>query len=149
MYAPAMDTQLQALQSILDRHVPQQQKIKDTDIPVALIQECVARKSGITRTQMLGERRTKDVTEPRHIAIFLACSLTPNSLTRVAIDFKRRDHTSIMHARDSVRRRIESDAAFAQAVEEYRQAVLAVFEDVRHTEIDNAALRDLLYKMAA
>lgn len=58
----------------------------------------VARRYGVTVDEIEGDRRTKRISQARHIAIYLARELTDSSYPAIGRAFGRRDHTTVMHA---------------------------------------------------
>jgi chromosomal replication initiator protein len=81
------------------------------------IQRKVADYYGLKVSDLLSERRARDVARPRQIAMYLAKKLTPRSLPEIGRRFGKRDHTTVMHAVkkvDQLRRddrEIDSDVA--------------------------------------
>lgn len=62
------------------------------------IQRKVADYYGLKLTELLSERRSREVARPRQIAMYLAKKLTPRSLPEIGRRFGNRDHTTVMHA---------------------------------------------------
>jgi chromosomal replication initiator protein len=62
------------------------------------IQRKVADYYGLKMTDLLSERRSREVARPRQIAMYLAKKLTPRSLPEIGRRFGNRDHTTVMHA---------------------------------------------------
>ena len=78
------------------------------------------RRYSISREEMLGKRRTGDIVYVRHIAIYLIQEYTDLSLKKTGKLFDR-DHTTIISARDSVLKRMKSDAAFSREISEIKE----------------------------
>ncbi len=85
-------------------------------VTIALIKEKVARFHGISQKELEGPRRDQRLTLPRQIAMYLACELTNASLPQIAREFGKKDHTTIMYARDKIRAQIERDPDFRSKV---------------------------------
>jgi chromosomal replication initiator protein len=49
--------------------------------------------------------------------MFIACELTESSLPQIARAFGKKDHTTIMYARDRVKSRMASDEAYYAKVQ--------------------------------
>ena len=62
------------------------------------IQRAVARVFNVSRSDIISERRTKEVVLPRHVAVYLSKELTRNSLPSIGRKFGGRDHTTVLHA---------------------------------------------------
>ena len=85
-------------------------------VTISLIKEKVARFHGITLKELEGQRRDQRLTVPRQIAMYLACDLTNASLPQIAREFGKKDHTTVMYARDKVKEQMERDPEFRSKV---------------------------------
>lgn len=86
-------------------------------ITMPRIQEIVASHFGIKVADLKGKRRSRAVTLPRQIAMYLCRELTDASLPRIGEEFGGRDHTTVMHACEKIRKDSESDAAFMGTIQ--------------------------------
>ena len=75
--------------------------------------EVVARYYGVRPIDILSTRRTKSIVLPRHVAMFLARKHTRFSLEEVGGYFGGRDHTTVMHAVQTIRDRLEQEEPLA------------------------------------
>ncbi|WP_304174851.1 chromosomal replication initiator protein DnaA [Limnochorda pilosa] len=87
---------------------------------IAAIQKAVADYFGVTVDDLLSRRRTRNITLPRQVAMYLARELTDESLPRIGQEFGGRDHTTVIHACDKIRAEQEMDPALARAVQEIK-----------------------------
>ncbi|MDR1193301.1 MAG: chromosomal replication initiator protein DnaA [Peptococcaceae bacterium] len=78
-------------------------------ITVELIQEKVASLFTIRVEDLLSKRRTRDVTIPRQIAMYICRERTEESLNNIGSKFGGRDHTTVLHACKEVRKSLCSD----------------------------------------
>ncbi len=85
-----------------------QARVRPVTIPA--IQRAVAEFFGIRIEEMKAKRRTKGVAFPRQVAMYLCRELTDASLPRIGEEFGGRDHTTVMHACDRVKRALVEDA---------------------------------------
>ena len=85
-------------------------------VTISLIKEKVARFHGITQKELEGQRRDQRLTVPRQIAMYLACDLTNASLPQIAREFGKKDHTTVMYARDKIKSQMERDPEFRSKV---------------------------------
>ena len=85
-------------------------------ITVQLIKEKVAKAHGLTIKEMDQQRRDQRIAAPRQIAMYLACELTDNSLPQIARDFQKKDHTTIMYARDKVKNQMSIDETYRNKI---------------------------------
>ena len=85
-------------------------------ITIALIKERVAKSHGLTVKEMDHHRRDQRLAAPRQIAMYIATELTGYSLPQIAREFMKKDHTTIMYARDKVKEHMASDEAYRNKV---------------------------------
>jgi chromosomal replication initiation ATPase DnaA len=84
--------------------------------PINLIKQVVARAFNITIHEMDSPRRAVTIVEPRHVAVYLAYTITRTSLPELGRRFGDRDHTSILHAVRKISARVASDPEFAVTI---------------------------------
>lgn len=81
------------------------------------IQNTVSKFYGITISDMVGKKRTRNLARPRQMAMTLAKELTQLSLPAIGSGFGGRDHTTVMHAVKSITKLRKDDAETAKAYE--------------------------------
>jgi chromosomal replication initiator protein len=67
--------------------------------------ETIAEHFGVRIQDLIGRRRTRSISHPRQVAMYLARKLTPLSLEEIGAHFGGRDHSTVLHAE----RTIEAD----------------------------------------
>lgn len=92
---------------------------------ILTIQGAVAEHFGITRVELVSRRRTKNVAEPRQIAMYLAKDLTRQSLPQIGRKFGWRDHTTVLHAVNKMRAEVLNGTEMGQAILKIRRELLA------------------------
>lgn len=85
-------------------------------VTIALIKERVAKAHGLTVKEMDHQRRDQRLAAPRQIAMYLATELTECSLPHIAREFGKKDHTTVMYARDKVKDQMQRDEAYRNKV---------------------------------
>ncbi len=80
--------------------------------------KCVADYYGLTRTQIVGKTRTKNIANARHISIYLCRKLLDLPYIKIGEEFGGRDHSTIISSCTKVQNEIEKDRYFAEAVNE-------------------------------
>jgi chromosomal replication initiator protein len=85
-------------------------------ITIPLIKERVAKQHGLSVKEMDNPRRDQRLAAPRHIAMYIAAELTDCSLPQIAREFGKKDHTTVMYARDKVKDLMERDEAYRNKV---------------------------------
>lgn len=78
-------------------------------VGIPMILEAVARRLNVKVTDILGKKRSKACTYPRHVCIYLARQLTGRSLEEIGGYFGGRDHSTILHASRSIARQAEEN----------------------------------------
>ncbi len=87
------------------------------------IQELVARRWRVRPEALSSKRRTKDLTVPRQVAMFLIKETLGTSLVRIGQMFGGRDHSTVIHSIRKVEEDMERDADFRKQVEDAREEV--------------------------
>jgi chromosomal replication initiator protein len=85
-------------------------------ITIAIIKERVAKAHGLTVKEMDNHRREQRLAAPRQIAMYLSTELTDCSLPQIAREFQKKDHTTVMYARDKVKHQMGVDEAYRNKV---------------------------------
>ncbi len=88
---------------------------------IELIQHIVARHYGVSRNDILSQRRTAAVVLPRHIAMYLARTEAALPLPQIGRYFGNRDHTTVLHAVRRIEALIETAPMLAVAIEAIRK----------------------------
>lgn len=94
--------------------------IKDKQIDIALIQSEVERFFNITHDDMISSKRSKGITNPRHIAIYLSRYMTEESLEAIGKKFGGRDHTTVMHSVNKIERDQKDNPQLFDQLEQLR-----------------------------
>jgi chromosomal replication initiator protein len=81
------------------------------------IRELVARRWRVRADALASKRRTKDVTVPRQVAMYLMKETLGMSLARIGELFGGRDHSTVIHSIRKVEEQMEHDPDFRAQVE--------------------------------
>lgn len=76
-------------------------------LPVLL--DVVSRRFDVRIADLQGKKRSRTVTFPRHVSMYLARQLTPMSLEEIGGYFGGRDHTTVLHAARNIAKQVETD----------------------------------------
>ncbi len=101
----------EALKDILPDNKPKQ-------VTISLIQEIVAMHYGLKLDEMKAKKRTRTVSFPRQIAMYLCRELTDSSLPKIGDEFGGRDHTTVIHAHEKIGGELKSDVNLQQTITE-------------------------------
>ncbi|RMG41156.1 MAG: chromosomal replication initiator protein DnaA [Candidatus Dadabacteria bacterium] len=81
---------------------------KQINVTVDDIKSAVAQHFGIKVSEMVSKRRTKNLSFPRHIAMYLCRKHTTCSYPEIGTHFGGRDHSSVIHAANVVKSKLEN-----------------------------------------
>lgn len=93
-------------------------KEKTLQVTPKLIQDIVAQQFKIKLEDLHSKRRTRNVTVPRQLAMYLCRELTDWSLPKIGELFGGRDHTTVIHAYEKINREKQEDAKMAALIQE-------------------------------
>jgi chromosomal replication initiator protein len=88
------------------------------EITIDRIQEVVSDRFGISLAELVGQRRSRSVVYPRHVAMYLCRELTDSSLPKIGDRFGGRDHTTVINATSNITRLIREDRGVYNLVQE-------------------------------
>jgi chromosomal replication initiator protein len=95
-------------------------------VRVETIQRLVADKYSVEVKDLKSRTRTNEIAFPRQLAMYLSCSLTELSTTDIGKSFGGRDHTTVIHARDKIKKMIEKDPFFLETVNKLTENIRTV-----------------------
>ena len=99
----------QALKNIFEHEV--------NHISVEDILNIVSDSYGMPTSAILAQKRKKSFVEPRQVAMYLCHKLTKLSLPETAENFKRKDHTTVLHACRKIARMCEEDVGLKERID--------------------------------
>lgn len=114
---------MQALQNVMVKSV--QETIPNKVISIKFIQETVANHFKLTIAEINGKKRNRSIALPRQIAMYLCRELTDSSLPRIGKNFGGRDHTTVMHACDKIKKQTVKNMETAKVVDILRKEIEA------------------------
>jgi len=85
-------------------------------ITIDLIQDVVANYYNLSIQELKSQRRTRNVSNPRQIAMYLSRKLTDMSLPKIGDEFGGRDHTTVIHAYEKISGALKTDDGLANAI---------------------------------
>ncbi|NUS98622.1 MAG: chromosomal replication initiator protein DnaA [Gemmatimonadaceae bacterium] len=89
-------------------------------LDIIAIQNAVAREWGVTADGLKSKTRTKTLTTPRHVGMYLTRELLGTPLVEIGMAFGGRDHSTVIHSIERVTETIPTDGTFAKRVEKLR-----------------------------
>ena len=99
--------------------------VKDTnrEIDIKYIQEVVSKFFSISIEDMKDKARNKEIVIARQVAMFFSKDFTNNSLKSIGFHFGGRDHSTVIHAVQSVNDMIDTDNIFKKNIEEINRRI--------------------------
>lgn len=105
----SVDLASEALKDIIsNKHTKQ--------ITIDTIQDVVSSYYNLKVEDLKSQRRTRNVTVPRQIAMYLCRTLTDMSLPKIGEEFGGRDHTTVIHAYDKISDNLKTDEALQNVI---------------------------------
>ena len=96
----------------------EQKREQQRNITLKDIVDTVANELNIKPSEIKSKSRNRQIVNARRIVIYLARTLTPNSMPALAQFFGMKDHTSVSHAMKKIKEMLESDADFKLKIDE-------------------------------
>jgi len=90
--------------------------VPPTTITVATIQQVVAREWGVTPDGLRSKTRTKQLTTPRQVAMYLCRELLALQLVEIGNAFGGRDHSTVIHSLERVAEDTLGEPGFGERV---------------------------------
>ena len=99
--------------------------VKDTnrEIDINYIQEIVSKFFNISIAEMKDKARNKEIVIARQVAMYFSKDFTNNSLKSIGFHFGGRDHSTVIHAVQSVNDMIDTDNIFRKNIEEINRRI--------------------------
>jgi chromosomal replication initiator protein len=88
------------------------------EVSIERIQDEVSERFGLSKEELIGDRRSQNIVYPRQVAMYLSRELTDSSLPRIGRHFGGRDHTTVIHATSKIARLIREDRSVYNLVQE-------------------------------
>ncbi len=82
----------------------------------------VYNKFGVKREDIVGLKRTKEITRIRHIAIYLVSNITEMSTKKIGKIFNR-DHTTVLYSIETIQKKLASDPQLSYVISEIEKEV--------------------------
>ncbi len=76
---------------------------------VEQVQQLVASNYNITVEEMKSKKRASKIAVPRQIAMYICRTVLEESLPKIGLEFGGKDHTTVMHSVDKIKRTIKND----------------------------------------
>jgi chromosomal replication initiator protein len=87
-------------------------------VSIERIQDEVSERFGLSKAELIGDKRSQNIVYPRQVAMYLSRELTDSSLPKIGRHFGGRDHTTVIHATSKIARLIREDRSVYNLVQE-------------------------------
>ena len=88
------------------------------------IKETVAKYFSIDKNELAGEKRSNDIAFPRQIAMYLCREVANMSFPQIGIDFGGRDHSTVMHAYNKIKKEVKEKSSTKLIVESVKNIII-------------------------
>jgi len=92
-------------------------------ITADFIQRCVAEEFGVSLGDLKTRRRNKNIVLPRQIAMYLSRELTDFSLPEIGQFFGGKDHTTVLHSYNKIKREMTNNPSLYEKIERIIQII--------------------------
>lgn len=93
----------------------------DRELTADRVREAVARHWNVSPEALTSQRRTKDLTVPRQVAMYLIKELLDLPLVEIGQHFGGRDHSTVIHSIRKVEELMKTDLDYRMKVEQLRE----------------------------
>lgn len=99
------------------------QGLEPRRIKIEDILRIVSRHFGVSKAELLSQRRHRSVVWPRQIGMYLAKQMTSRSLPEIGRRFGGRDHTTVLHAIRKIDGELNKNQGLREEIDELRKMV--------------------------
>jgi chromosomal replication initiator protein len=96
---------------------------EQVNLTIDEIQRIVCEYMNIDEDRVRGKTRKREVVRARQIAMYFCKQFTQNSLKTIGLHFGGRDHSTVIHANNTVEDQMETDEQFRSTVEEIERKI--------------------------
>jgi chromosomal replication initiator protein len=96
---------------------------RDSALTLLTIQQAVAKEWGVTVEGLRSKTRTKLLTTPRQIAMYLTRELLATQLVEIGNGFGGRDHSTVIHSLEKVQEAVTHDTELKNRIQRIRTAL--------------------------
>ena len=122
----SVDVARQALRDKLRLNEASTEQTGSARLSISTIQQLVAQEWGVTPEGLRSKTRTKTLTLPRQIAMFLSRELLGTQLMEIGHAFGGRDHSTVIHSIDKITESVKVDQTFRARVDKVRTVLKAL-----------------------
>lgn len=107
-----VDLAREALKDLVNK-----KKNESIEVNIERIKKIITDDYNLRMEDMQSKKRTQNIAFPRQIAMYLSRELTDFSLPHIGDEFGGRDHTTVIHAHNKIKEKIENEDDFSNKIE--------------------------------
>jgi len=107
-----VDLAREALKDLVNK-----KKNESIEVNIERIKKIITDDYNLKMEDMESKKRTQNIAFPRQIAMYLSRELTDFSLPHIGNEFGGRDHTTVIHAHNKIKEKIENEDDFSNKIE--------------------------------
>lgn len=96
---------------------------REQSVAIETIQRIVAEYFNLSYIELRGKKRTRAVSFPRQVAMYISRKITDYSTTEIGYEFGGRDHTTVMHACQRIEGVLQSDPSMDNIIQKLIRSV--------------------------
>lgn len=104
-----LDLAIDALKDYFVKSIVSKSKVEQ-------VQQLVASNYNITVEEMKSKKRVASIAVPRQIAMYICRTVLEESLPKIGIEFGGKDHTTVMHSVEKIKKEIKNDASLEKEI---------------------------------
>lgn len=81
------------------------------------VQQVIAAHYNITVEDLKSKKRNANISVPRQVAMYICRTVLEESLPKIGMEFGGKDHTTVMHSVDKIKKEITNDASFKNEID--------------------------------
>lgn len=81
------------------------------------VQQVVAAHYNITVEDLKSKKRNANISVPRQVAMYICRTVLEESLPKIGMEFGGKDHSTVMHSVDKIKKEITNDASFKNEID--------------------------------
>ncbi|MGL5085664.1 MAG: chromosomal replication initiator protein DnaA [Clostridium sp.] len=96
---------------------------QNKNVTIDVIQDVVANYFNLRVEDLKSQRRTRNISYPRQIAMYLSRKITDMSLPKIGEEFGGRDHTTVIHAYEKISDGLKTDESLQNTVNDITKKI--------------------------
>ncbi|MBS3813071.1 chromosomal replication initiator protein DnaA, partial [Candidatus Bipolaricaulota bacterium] len=101
---------------------------EERNLTVSAVKETVAENYDLPLAEIEGKSRKKEIARARHIAVYLARELTDSSFPILGKKFGDRDHSTIMHSYNKIKKMIKETPLLFEEIKELKDEIRSSYD---------------------